>query len=489
MSLTVTAADDEPPVTAAGVSGAQRACGPNACYVLSATVTLTTNEPATTYYGINSAGAFQVYTAPLVLTTEGANVVRFYSVDTIGNVETLTKTVTATVTYLSTGVLDNFNRADGGVGTNWSGLTGTRYYRIASQRVDVGNGGAIYWRSGNAPGVNQEAFVTLTTVDPNGSEHGLLLKVQGGANPGWSKGVIEVIYDATANAGAGAVRVETYKPSSGWYVYPSGNVTYQSGDQFGARVLAAGDVWIYRNCAVVARVTLTSADQAFFNTKGGRIGLWFSNAAGAFFDDLGGGTASAMSSIAPQPAVPSTDWKIYMPLVSMDSIPAPDLIVHRVIATTDSAQVVIMNQGIAPVLPGNPFWVDLYVNPSPPPTGVNETWDDGRSSQGIVWGVDDSALPLDPGETLTIFYGGAYYWPSLSRYGPLDPGTPIYVQVDSADLRNMYGSVTEDHELNYGKYNNVSSPVFSADSVEDVLTMQPSLADHFTPALEYWPSR
>ena len=76
-----------------------------------------------------------------------------------------------------TGILDNFNRANGGIGSNWKGSTGTNIYRIASNRVDVRGNGPIYWR--NAFGVDQEASVVLTTVDVAGMEQDLLLKVQG----------------------------------------------------------------------------------------------------------------------------------------------------------------------------------------------------------------------------------------------------------------------------------------------------------------------
>ena len=58
-----------------------------------------------------------------------------------------------------TTVLDNFNRADGSVGTNWRGATGTSFYRIAGNRLDVQAGGPHYWNP-TAFGTNQAAFVT-----------------------------------------------------------------------------------------------------------------------------------------------------------------------------------------------------------------------------------------------------------------------------------------------------------------------------------------
>jgi hypothetical protein len=48
---------------------------------------------------------------------------------------------------LSTTVLDTFNRANGSVGSNWSGLTGTNFYKIASKQLDVQLGGLLVWKA------------------------------------------------------------------------------------------------------------------------------------------------------------------------------------------------------------------------------------------------------------------------------------------------------------------------------------------------------
>jgi uncharacterized repeat protein (TIGR01451 family) len=153
---------------------------------------------------------------------------------------------------------------------------------------------------------------------------------------------------------------------------------------------------------------------------------------------------------------------IYLPLVLNNYIAAPDLVVEHIVVTSDSAQVVIKNQGNAPAPSSNPFWIDLYVDPDPVPTGVNQTWDN-LCDEGIVWGVDGGgALPLEPGETLTLTVGDVYYWPSLSNFpGSLPAGTPIYVQVDSANMHTTYGAVLESHEIYGGAYNNISGPVLS----------------------------
>jgi hypothetical protein len=184
-------------------------------------------------------------------------------------------------------VLDNFNRANGKVGPNWGGDDDRASYRIIDGQVSVRDGGPMYW-SPAVFGADQEAYVTLTNIDPNGSEHDLLLKVQGDP-ASYTLGEIEVLYDARAHV----ARVETLLPgNSTWTKYHDIPVTFEDGDRFGGRVYATGDVQIYRNNVLLATVTLNSLDQQFFNHSGGKIGLWFDAASKAIFDTFGGGTVA-----------------------------------------------------------------------------------------------------------------------------------------------------------------------------------------------------
>lgn len=186
-----------------------------------------------------------------------------------------------------TSILDNFNRPSAALGANWRGSVGANVYRIVGNQVDVRGSGPIYWR--NYFGINQEASVILTTVDSAGPEQNLLLKVQGGFLPNWGSGAIEVHYNAVTDN----VTVETFLPSTlQWYAYSAIPVTFNNGDELGAQALANGDVVIFKNGVEVGRVTLNAADQAFFNTRGGYIGLWFINSTNAFFDDFGGGNVT-----------------------------------------------------------------------------------------------------------------------------------------------------------------------------------------------------
>jgi hypothetical protein len=57
-------------------------------------------------------------------------------------------------------------------------------------------------------------------------------------------------------------------------LYPTKAAVFANGNVLGARVLASGEVQIYKNDTLVASVTLNAADKAFFNAKGGNIGLW-----------------------------------------------------------------------------------------------------------------------------------------------------------------------------------------------------------------------
>jgi hypothetical protein len=191
---------------------------------------------------------------------------------------------TPTPGFPSTGVLDNFNRANGAVGSNWTGTTGTSFYKIASNRLDVQLGGPLLWKPSSF-GTSQEAFVKLSTIDSRSPSQGLLLKAQSSA---MDAGAITVVYDAKAKA----VRVSALRlgQNGAWTLYPNRAATFANGDVLGARARANGKVEIYKNGTLITTVTLSTKDQAFFNAKGGKIGIWTAAASNALFDDFGGGT-------------------------------------------------------------------------------------------------------------------------------------------------------------------------------------------------------
>ena len=135
--------------------------------------------------------------------------------------------------------------------------------------------------------------------------------------------------------------------------------------------------------------------------------------------------------------------------------PAPDLVVRRAVVTTNTVSIVIENAGTAAVT--DAFWVDLYIDPNPPPRGVNDVWSDGRSVRGAVWGIDQGALPIQPGAQLTLTLSSPFYRPELSSLGGIANGVPFAVQVDAAStLDPVNGAVRETHELAHGPYNNIA---------------------------------
>jgi hypothetical protein len=170
---------------------------------------------------------------------------------------------------------------------------------------------------------------------------------------------------------------------------------------------------------------------------------------------VGDGSATALDTFA----LTVEKHTVYLPLVCNNYVVAPDLVVERIVATVDDVQVVIANRGNAPA--SDDFWVDVYLDPDPAPTHVNQIWPD-LSAQGLVWGVTANLATgqaLIPGEVLTLTVGGDYYVAAYSHVAwPLPVGTQVYAQVDSANVETTYGGVLESHEITGGAYNNVAGP-------------------------------
>jgi uncharacterized repeat protein (TIGR01451 family) len=146
---------------------------------------------------------------------------------------------------------------------------------------------------------------------------------------------------------------------------------------------------------------------------------------------------------------------VFLPVLANNSFVAPDLVVQSITATGTDVQVVVANQGDAPVT--GEFWVEAYVDPDPAPTAVNQPWWD-LGDEGIFWGVSQDLLPLDPGETITLTVGDASYDADYSRVSwPLAAGTPVYAQVDAYDEDTTYGAVLESHEITGAPYNNIAT--------------------------------
>ena len=183
-------------------------------------------------------------------------------------------------------------------------------------------------------------------------------------------------------------------------------------------------------------------------------------------NSVGSITATTQVSITKSPTT-----TVYLPLVMRNYVTAPDLVVEQIVATANSVQVVVRNVGPKAIEKdfANEFWVDLYINPTTPPTAVNQTWRH-VGSRGVAWGVTQDALPLQPGQAITLTVtpaGGLYVRPDQSNVTwPLPAGTVLYAQADSAHSSTTYGAILENHEIIGTPYNNITGPVLSVAGVD-----------------------
>jgi PKD repeat protein len=223
--------------------------------------------------------------------------------DTSTPIFTYTPTATPSGDFPDTTVLDNFNRANGVIGNNWSGNK-TKYNINANQLKVISNdsNSDIYWNAASF-GADQEAYFTFTDVSATATEQDLLLKSQSATT--WGDGVLEVLYDALNQR----VQVWTYEWQTDWVQHGVDiPVTFANGDQFGARALADGTVEVYKNGTLIASRDITSWS---YYDQGGYIGLWFIDAQNASVDDFGGGTiTNGQQSMLAGSSAPSTTKSI-----------------------------------------------------------------------------------------------------------------------------------------------------------------------------------
>lgn len=193
---------------------------------------------------------------------------------------TLTPTPSATPgsgSGLSTGILDDFNRADGSVGSNWGASLGD--YGILGEQLHSDSGflsGYLLWQT--AFGATQEASLTFSTTGTP-SDTVLLLKAQSGT--GVENGALEAWYQP-AN---GVIELRTYSPDSP-YTTPRGvpiPVTFQPGDNFRVRALADGIVQLFRNDVMIGSRDIRAWS---LYAATGYIGVWTAGEV----DNFGGGT-------------------------------------------------------------------------------------------------------------------------------------------------------------------------------------------------------
>jgi hypothetical protein len=326
-------------------------------------------------------------TATATYTATPSPTATYTPTDTATSTFTPTDTSTPTATYTPTstptssgstfptaGVLDNFNRANGAIGSNWVGTTGS--YSISSNQLNVAGDGDVYWNAASFD-TSQEASVKLNTINASASEIDLLLKVQGSS---WSSGTIEVSYNPPTHV----VQVWTYTSAQDWVQRGADiAVTFAAGDVIGARATASGSVEVYQNATLVGSSDVTAwPDYA----NGGKIGLWMVGADDTLLDDFSGGTTSSSS-----PTATFTPTATSTPTAGPSFTPT---------ATSASGTF--------------------------PTNGVLDNFNRAYGSLGSNWTGDTGGYSIDSNQ-LQADYGGAVYWNNAS----LGTNQEVYVTLSS----------------------------------------------------------
>ncbi|NJR53033.1 MAG: hypothetical protein HC780_29230, partial [Leptolyngbyaceae cyanobacterium CSU_1_3] len=175
----------------------------------------------------------------------------------------------AIASFPATPILDNFNRADGGVGSNALHTT-----------MESGSTDTMVW--GNSFGSDQEVYTTISAIDATATEVDLVLK-EADRGDGWN--LLEAWYQPQR----GTVQIWTVHNWGTWIQHGADiPLTLQPGDQFGARAKADGTVEIYKNGTLVGSVSVASSWPSVASS--GRVGVWLIDAPTTVLDDVGGGT-------------------------------------------------------------------------------------------------------------------------------------------------------------------------------------------------------
>jgi hypothetical protein len=195
------------------------------------------------------------------------------------------------VAFPYTPLLDNFNRANGALGANWGGQT-TRFAILNNTENVTGAGLSTAHWMGATYGPNQEVFFTFDTIAANAEELGLLLKLNGANATSASMSAINVNYDR--RPGQNNIQIWTHDPANGWRLratFPG--VTFNVGDQLGARTLADGTINVYRNGTLLGTASVLGGGNPWPVARaagGGRIGVYMVTPANSVrVDAFGGG--------------------------------------------------------------------------------------------------------------------------------------------------------------------------------------------------------
>jgi uncharacterized repeat protein (TIGR01451 family) len=272
---------------------------------------------------------------------------------------------------------------------------------------------------------------------------------------------------AAANTGPPLSDVLLSDPVPDGAVYIVGSCTYRRPGDRPMSCNAPPDLWL-EDFAAGDLITTTFAVQVTAGTMNWPL---INRAYLNWEDPRQGGYTKEISCTT----VVNPRFSNYLPLIMRDYPPMPDLRVAVLMVEPSSPAagqpatitVIVQNAGGAAA---EPFWVDLYDNPDPPPTHANQPFDtlcsgDPEDCYGIAWYVHGG---LDAGQTvmLTSLTGwAAEYsrWPGyFANAGP----HALYAFADSWNDSVWYGAVLERNEGLDNRYGPVSVNVTPGTSRE-----------------------
>jgi len=231
--------------------------------------------PLNVYYSVGQSTANLMTGTPTMTMTGGAATFSAAQTGNIGVGDQVT-------TFPSTGILDNFDRADGYLGSNWTlpPVGGYTYPSISSNQVissGLGDTSFEYWNAQTF--TDSEAYVDIPTLPTSGLV-GVVWRLADGNN--W--------YDAQYNPASGG-SVQVYKDVGGVETQIGANISgaFSPGDSLGASMVGS-NIYVFRKTGGVWSQIGAFTDTALTS---GYIGTFIDHDATAVLDNFGGGAVTS----------------------------------------------------------------------------------------------------------------------------------------------------------------------------------------------------
>jgi hypothetical protein len=210
--------------------------------------------------------------------------------------------------FPTTSVLDDFNRADGALGTNWSTLSGGAAGNVATNqwRSIAGGGGysETWWNPASFTNT-QEVFCTVTALAATGASNQVFLDIF----QGWSTSSTAALsgYQLVYTRNTSNDQLQIFKYTNGAFAQLGTTTTLAArlvaNDKLGFERTSGGVLTGYTNQSATwsSQVTTTDAAGFFSGGQAANLGIGaFDSAIAWRLDDFGGGQTVAATVALPE---------------------------------------------------------------------------------------------------------------------------------------------------------------------------------------------